>query len=286
MKARNIIIFLIALTALTAATSSCRSSKTASDAAAIATNSASVNVDQRFNSMVTDGFADWTTLSVPVKIELSQPKHFSISGRAYMRRDQSVMFSLRFLGMEVANIYIDNDSVFIAEKFHKYYIAEDVKSLLGGYPLSIADLQSLLIGQPFLAGAGRLTADMRQQLEMSDSPVSATWTITPPQPTPGIGYTFAISMDRNRLQRLTITSADRLPAAIVYTDSSFSPAGYVSSSLDITATAAKTNIAASLRWNFSNAEWNAPDMRQWKRPKGYTRIKQQDIIKMLSSLQL
>lgn len=288
MNARNILLTLTASLVLVAAASGCRSSKNLSaDNSGGATPAISGNttVEQRYKSLVSDSYREWSTLSLPVKIELSKPKRFSISGRAYMERDKSVLISLRFLGMEVGTVYVDNDSLFITEKIHKYYVAEGVKSLLGGYPLTIADLQSLLLGQPFMAGKGRLAEADRKSLYICDAPVSSTWTITPPATADGIDYTFSLSMSTDRLERLTVTTADYLPATVVYSDASESPAGTVNSVMNITATAAKTPIAASLKWNFRNAEWNSPDLRQWKRPKGYTRLKRKDIINMLSSLQ-
>lgn len=286
MKARNSLITLAAALTLTFATSGCGSSKNASttgQGGAVADRTREATVEQRYESLVTNSYREWSTLSVPVKIELSKPKRFSISGRAYMERDKSVFISLRFLGMEVGTIYIDNDSLFLTEKIHKYYVAEGVKSLLGGYPLTVADVQSLLLGQPFMAGKGRLSEADRRSLYIYDAPVSSTWTITPPAPADGIDYTFSLSMSSDRLERLTITTDDYLPATVVYSDGCKSPAGEVNSVMDIAATAAKTPIAVSLKWNFSNAEWNSPDIRQWKRPKDYTRLKQKDIINMLSS---
>lgn len=288
MNARNLLLTLGAALTLVFATSGCRSSKSVSATGQSATDTAisrDASVEQRYKSLVTSCYREWSTLSVPVKIELSKPKHFSISGRAYMERNKSVLISLRFLGMEVGTIYVDNDSLFITEKIHKYYVAEGVKSLLGGYPLTVADLQSLLIGQPFMAGKGPFTKADRKNLYICDAPVSSTWTITPPPPADGINYTFSFSMSNDRLERLTVTTDDYLPATVVYSDGSPTPAGSVNSVMNIAATAAKTPIAVSLKWNFRNAEWNSPDLRQWKRPKGYTRLKQKDIINMLSSFQ-
>lgn len=266
--------------------SGCRSTKTAANQSQSGPATVEkATVEQRYNSLISNSYKDWSTLSAPVKIEIDKPKRFSISGRAYMERDKSVLISLRFLGMEVGTVYIDNDSLFITEKIHKYYVAEDVKSLLGGYPLTIADLQSLLIGQPFVAGQGRLTAADRDKVNLCAAPVSKTWTITPPSPADGIEYTFSIAMNTDRLERLTVTAADYLPATVVYTDGGSTPAGTVSSVLNISATAAKTPIAAAIKWNFKNAEWNAKDLRQWKRPKGYTRLKQKEILNILSSVQ-
>lgn len=287
MNARNIIISIISVAVMTIAISGCRSQKdtaTTSIPANIGHGPTKpVPVADRYPILV-DSYKDWSTLSVPVKIELNAPKRFSISGRAYMDRDKSVLLSLRMLGLEVATVYVDNDSIFITEKLHKYYIAEDVESLLAGYPVTVADLQSLFLGQAFIAGKGRIDKRELKTMDITNDAVSGSWTITPPPPAKGIGYTFSISDNENRLERLTITLENYLPTLVNYTDPAQSPAGTVNSRLEISSHAAKSPINASVKWNFKGAEWNTTSLRQWKRPHGYTRLKRSDILNMLSSI--
>lgn len=287
MNARNLIISIIASATIAMAVSGCRSQKntaTASPPGNIGHGSpVQLTAADRYSILV-DSYKDWSTVSVPVKIELNAPKRFSISGRAYMDRDRSVLLSLRMLGLEVATIYLDNDSIFITEKLHKYYVAEDVKSLLAGYPVTVGDLQSMLLGQAFVAGKGRIDNRELKIMDITDAPVSGGWTITPPPPAEGIGYTFAISDNDNRVERLTVTVENYLPTSVNYTDPAQSPAGTVNSRLEISSHAAKSPVNASMKWNFKGAEWNTTGLRQWKRPHGYTRLKRSDIIKMLSAI--
>lgn len=287
MNPRNLIISVISSAAIAIAISGCRSQK---DAAA---TSATENIGNGYTKQtpladryptLVDSYKEWATVSVPVKIELNEPKRFSISGRAYMDRDKSVLLSLRMLGLEVATVYIDNDSIFITEKLHKYYVAEDVESLLAGYPVTVGDLQSMLLGQAFVAGKGRIDKRESNMMSLSSVPTGGSWAITPPSPAEGIGYTFTISDSDNRLESLTVTIEDHHPTSVIYTHPAQSPAGAVNGRLEISSHAAKKPISASMKWNFKGAEWNTADLRQWKRPKGYTRLKRSDIINVLSSI--
>lgn len=286
MTAKSLLTSLsvVIVTALTMV--GCRSAKTAStdtvSGSGASTPGKEMTTAERYSALV-DSYKEWATVSVPVKIELESPQRFSISGKAYMARDKSVLISLRMLGLEVATVYVDNDSLFITEKLHKYYFAEDVKSLLGGYPLTVGDLQSLLLGQAFVAGRGRVTAKEVNEMYLADAPVSGTWTMTPPSPADGIDYTFSIGDRDNSLQRLTVTLEDYLPTTVGYTDPAQSPAGVVSCRLDIASHAAKAKVNAAMKWNFKGAEWNSEDMRQWKRPKGYTRLKRNEALNLLSA---
>ena len=89
----------------------------------------------------------WSDLYVPVKLELTEPARMSISGRATMVRDRSIYLSLRMIGMEVATVYVDTDSIFATEKLHKQMLAVDFDKTLGG-KLSVGELQDLLLGDP------------------------------------------------------------------------------------------------------------------------------------------
>lgn len=89
----------------------------------------------------------WTDLYVPVKLELTEPARMSISGRATIVRDRSIYLSLRMIGMEVATVYVDADSIFATEKVHRQMIAVGFDATLGR-KLTVGELQDLLLGDP------------------------------------------------------------------------------------------------------------------------------------------
>ena len=92
---------------------------------------------------------EWTTLYTPVNITVDKPMSASFSARATMKNGEYVHVSMRFIGMEVAVLYLDNDSAYFIDKYHKYAFAESLDNLLGrryNY-LSLADIQSIILGQ-------------------------------------------------------------------------------------------------------------------------------------------
>ena len=77
-----------------------------------------------FNQVITD-YKDWNDVVVPIKLSLIEPKQLSVGGRVTMQKDQSIYISIRVLGFEAANVYVNNDSIYASYKLDKIYIAED-----------------------------------------------------------------------------------------------------------------------------------------------------------------
>lgn len=92
------------------------------------------------------GEATWSAVQLPVRVELSKPASFSLSGRATMLRDSVINISMRVLGMEVAVANVTPDSMFLVDKFHKYYFAEPLKAVLGSHMMSVGALQDIILG--------------------------------------------------------------------------------------------------------------------------------------------
>lgn len=109
----------------------------------------------------------WNDIYVPVKLELTEPSRMSISGRAIMVRDQSIYLSLRMIGMEVATVYIDRDSIFATEKMHKQMLAVGFDDALGKR-MTIGELQSLLLGDPD-GKTGKLPKALSYTVERQDN---------------------------------------------------------------------------------------------------------------------
>lgn len=90
--------------------------------------------------------ADWQDIQIPVRVNLEKPMSFSMSGRATMLRDSLINISMRVLGMEVAVINLNSDSLFLVDKFHKYYFAEPLQDILGSHKMSVGQIQDLILG--------------------------------------------------------------------------------------------------------------------------------------------
>lgn len=97
----------------------------------------------------TEESSEWTTLYAPLNINIEKPSPMSLSTRATMKNGEYIHLSMRFLGMEVAAAYIDNDSIFFVDKYHKYIFAEPLTEVLGQKysNLNIADIQNIFLGR-------------------------------------------------------------------------------------------------------------------------------------------
>lgn len=95
---------------------------------------------------------NWTTLYAPVNVRLAKPMSLSLSGRATMKKDQYIHVSMRVLGMEVAALYLNSDSMFFVDKYHRYLFAEPLAELLGERyaDLGVGDIQQIILGQKVL----------------------------------------------------------------------------------------------------------------------------------------
>lgn len=233
---------------------------------------------------LTDSYSnDWTTLSVPVNVSLKSPKRISASGTMTMTRGKDISISMRVLGIEVASIYITGDSVIALDKWHKYYLAESVESLLGGMPATVGNLQDMILGHIFLLGENPVTAKDVKKFTLT--PGTGDW-FAAPRNTPGnIDYQFAVMNDDNRLALLTATIGSRGPVVCTYGDYSDStPAGTAANSLTVKVSGSKTAVEAALSLKMSKAKWNSAPARPVTIPRGYTRIEKSSLLKLIPSL--
>lgn len=88
----------------------------------------------------------WHDVYMPVKVSMSSPVSISLSGRATMVNDSLINISMRVLGMEVAVMHCTADSVWLADKYHKYAFAESKQKVLGSHDMPLSELQNIMLG--------------------------------------------------------------------------------------------------------------------------------------------
>lgn len=277
MRHLNILIFSVITIAIAMWLTGCHSAR--QSAVATGNDSIKLSLDSRFD-LLAGSYADWTDVNAPIKLRLQQPKEMSISGRLYMTRGQNVMLSLRFLGMEVMNLYVNSDSIYATDKIHKYYLAEDLKSLVAGFPMTINDVQDLLLGRVFLLQHGTLSPKMKRHVELSE--INSYMAISPKKSFNGIEYAFGADAD-NRLKALTATRNGSDVLQCVYDKWVDSNAGKVACSNQVSLTLGETFLQATLESDYDAAKWDTPNTRSWKMPKGYKRVYGKALIEAFAS---
>lgn len=222
----------------------------------------------------------WTQLNLPVKIAVKSPQKISLSGRIYMRRDRDIYITLRVLGMEVANMYVNSDSVYAADKLHKYYIAEPIKDIFAGASLSIGDIQDALLGRPFINNRGTLTDKMLGQVTLTDSPDNQ-WIMTPRSKINGkIEYQFNFSKETNALMSLVFKSGAKLYGCTYSSPTEIDGSCFMEH-IAIATKVGKTAIDATITFDFNKVKWEVPSNARWRNPSGYKRITPASLAKSL-----
>lgn len=228
-------------------------------------------------------YSGWTYLSLPVDFEIASPKHIKLSGRIYMERGKSIYVSLRFLGMEVATLYVTDDKIYATEKLHKYYIAENVEDILGGCDLTVADMQDLLLGRAFIVGKGLLTQSMYKDVEITPGDGS-NWSFTPPA-IQGYTYRFNIEPSPQHVRTIDFMAGDVRRATCYYSQPTRTKGGVMSNVFTVKARANGMAFQLNTVLNLKDAKWGESDMRQWKMPSGYTTLSRKDLLDMFTSFE-
>lgn len=271
--------FILLCLCLIIAISGCRSSKSTSsnsESKRIKKEQEDVNLKLRFDS-VASTYMNWSDIVVPVELNLIQPKEFSISGKATMIKDESIYISIRFLGFEAANIFINNDSIYATYKMGKIYLAENIKNLAKGYPIKLGNIQDMLLGRTFIVGEGTVNASMEKNISLKHN--DDNWTLTPNSNIPKVNYNYTFDLKTNLLKLLTVLIENSNPILCNYNYYTNTAIGLVAQETTISATIAEKPLKASLRWDLSNARYNSGVKTTWKKPNGYQKVEASALLK-------
>lgn len=228
-------------------------------------------------SSLEKSYGMWKSVKVPVSLKLQQPKKFSISGVLTMERDCGIHLSLRVLGMEMASLTVTGDSLYAVYKLERLYFAESVSDLLGGFPATVGNVQDLILGRAFVLGSSVLDGS---SCKLAGN--SGQWTITPTKASKGVGYSFTVDATAGNVESLTVEIPARRPISAHYSDFAKTEAGPVAGTTEIAASTSKSRFTGELTVNTRRAEWNGATVKKWSVPKGYTRVKTSDVMRMLS----
>ncbi|MBD5248094.1 MAG: DUF4292 domain-containing protein [Barnesiella sp.] len=276
MMKRLSVLAVAAAAVMTLTLTGCRSSRTVASGSKPV---AEMTLDEKVVDVAAHNLP-WTQLNMPVKVAVKSPQKLSVSGRIYMRRDRDIYITLRVLGMEVANLYIDSDSVFAADKIHKYYIAEPIRDIFAGATLTIGDIQDALLGRPFINNAGEFTVDNIRDVTAALLP-DESWSLTPRSLINGrIGYSFEFDGNDNSLKALSI-DVNGKQYGCTYADPATLDGSRFMQQLTIKTNAGKTAVDATLTYDLGKANPEIPASATWRTPKNYKRISPRSLLKAL-----
>lgn len=224
-----------------------------------------VSLDECFGNLAAS-YAPWTSMSAPMKIEVSEPVRFSASGKAEMVKGQCISMVFRKIGIKVAELYVDRDSVMFVVKPLKIAYTESFARFSNSTGLTLDDLQSALLGQAFVPGRGTVGAGSLSAFTLAAADGGAIgedvvrWTMTPRRSPDEIYFTAATPMpfgsEASRLEAVGVNAGGGVK--FEYSDFANTGAGLIGSRANLRATFGGKTLAGNLRWTADRADWNKP----------------------------
>ncbi len=224
-----------------------------------------VSLDECFGNLAAS-YATWTSMSAPMKIEVSEPVRFSASGKAEMVKGQCISMVFRKIGIKVAELYVDRDSVMFVVKPLKIAYTESFARFSNSTGLTLDDLQSALLGQAFVPGRGTVGAGSLSAFTLAAADGGAIgedvvrWTMTPRRSPDEIYFTAATPMpfgsEASRLEAVGVNAGGGVK--FEYSDFANTGAGLIGSRANLRATFGGKSLSGSLRWTADRTDWNKP----------------------------
>lgn len=233
-------------------------------------------------------YGTWERLRMPVKVELRSPKSVSISGTATLIRNSSIHISLRYFGFEVGWMHLTSDSVTIADKYHKRYLSEAITPFLAGAPVTIANVQDLLLGRMFEMGASTSLTATQVSQGTTEADDGIYYFIPRESASSPFTCGFALIPSASELSPLMLTGAviggENHPVEVRYAAATATKAGPMTTAASLSYTTGKTAIDATLHWNFDKSRWGADVDLPSVSVAGYSRVTLDMIMSMLGNL--
>lgn len=284
------LINIICLLFLAAAVSGCGNKKkpdggSQPSVSEISTPAHAISEEQgsEYLKSIIDQYKSWQQVRVPLSVKINSPKSFSISGTAEMVHGSSVLISLKFIGMEVAWLYVSDSNITVADKMNKRYISESPAKFLGGFNVNTYNLQDLLVGRPFVLGTKEIAdASVRKFTFTGDG--TGAWSLQPESGMEGMEYGFWFE-PQTVLNAAVVQFADKQPVALLYGTPVNTPVGPMASQIGIRAKIGDTEVDATIFWNWQRAKWgDVFEPREPKVPDSYRKVDGASVLKSLTNL--
>jgi len=238
-----------------------------------------------------ESYKPWSDVSMPVKLELKEPKRFSVSGKASMVYGKSVYLSFRILGMELGSVYVDTDSIYIISKMQHMAYVESLGYFSQNFGFTLEDIQSLLLGRAFTPGKGALTLSSERDFRLKNGEKTGEWILTPAKTPRNVTWHFEGQNLQTEtgiaaiVNALFVEPTTIAPISAVFNDQYETLAGIVASEVNLSATMSKKSLRINVIWNLNRAEWNkgiTPAVP--KIPSNCTRLTTKGLIGLLKKL--
>ncbi len=269
---------------LTASIAGCRSQKETASAGSDLREGVAVPANTALNSrytMLTESWKPWNDVEVGVKVSLTSPAKLNAAGKAWMKRGEWISISVRMLGFEVATLWVDRDSVVAVDKFHKKYVSQPTKKLLGDANVTIEDIQDMLMGRAFIAGRGTASVADRKLFDFEQA--DNGWYLLPRSQPEMYNYGFLASNTSNALRGAIVEVKNFGTVSANYNDIFESrTCGWFAQEVKLETSRGK-KIAVTLRWDLNGSKFNTGVVKSCRIPDNCERIEMSSLTSLLKS---
>lgn len=168
---------------------------------------------------ILSGYTPWSTVELNGKLQIpNMPMGIKPSVKIWMKRGERVMLSLRAPLMgEVGRAEIDEDSIMVVNKMKNTYCKEATGALLQGFPVSLNDLQSLLLARVFLLAKGELAVEDSPLVTLLKANDGSLMVVPAQSEQPeGAEYGFLTRGDGKLLALLVNIFGNEMPLTVIY----------------------------------------------------------------------
>lgn len=276
MKCKLLIsLFLFSLLIVTG----CKSSKQE----VVSAEKSYVKGSTRYDAVVS-GYADWSTFSSRGKIGIGSGKITTTSMEMRMVRGKYIQISIRpVLGIEMGKLYINNDSIFIQDKFNKIFVADNLSNFTMGFPFDITTMQDLFLGRAFDIKEGTLTKKDVKKVDITED-VNGDWKITPKETIYGYVYSFLFNSSNNMKALEVKEEKQALPYKVTYGDYVIS--GIYKCPMNVAISANIDNRPFSLNVNFDETriKWDQSFNDKLEMGGGYRKATLNEYISIIKNM--
>ena len=198
----------------------------------------------------------------------------SASMQMRMVRDRYILISLRGgMGIEGGRIFITPDSLYIIDKINKCYVADVPAVFTAGLPVSLGNLQDVLLCRTFATGNEARVGEVDEYGDFSTSIIADD------------GATFSFSFDCfNLLDAMVAVRSDGLASCSTgYDDYIETDFGIVATSLSIISRSRDYRINMQTEYSPSSIMWDKQVDDKLSIPSGYSRIEAYALLQQFNS---
>lgn len=174
---------------------------------------------------MTEPWGDWQSLSISGKLKMAGLP-LSPSVKIFMEKDSVVRISLRAPLMgEVGRAEFCGDTLLVVNKMKKTYMKEPLDSVMSRYPVTLGDVQSLLLGRVVIPGGGTLNPEGADMVELF-AEADGEYSLIPGEMMELEDFNYGYLIDAEMLPAVLMVIPAEKPEVSVNVTYDYSPNGY------------------------------------------------------------